>query len=58
MTNYVVVAKDIRQYAGHKLPTIEHLEVARKLIKKIRASKQRESEELPGGSYRVMGWGG
>ncbi|KAN0114560.1 hypothetical protein V8E51_004104 [Hyaloscypha variabilis] len=52
------IAKDIREYARHKLPTIEHLEVARKLIEKVRASKQADNEELPGGSYRVMGWGG
>ncbi|KAE9379590.1 hypothetical protein N431DRAFT_526824 [Stipitochalara longipes BDJ] len=52
------VAKDIREYAGHKIPTIEHLEVARNIIEKVRASKQGDNEELPGGSYRVMGWGG
>jgi hypothetical protein len=30
------VAKDIKEYAGHKIAMIEHLEVARKIIKKIR----------------------
>ena len=58
MTKYCAVAKDIRECAGHKLPTIEHLEVARQIIEKVRASKHEENEQLPGGSYRVIGWSG
>jgi hypothetical protein len=30
-----VVAREIREYAGHKIATIEHLEVARKIVGKV-----------------------
>lgn len=29
------VARDIREYAGHKNAIIEHLEVARKIVEKV-----------------------
>lgn len=57
MTNKNAVAKDIREYASHKIPTIEHLEVARKIIEQVRAYNGGDTEELPGGTYRVAGWG-
>lgn len=56
MTNGCIVAKDIREYAGHVLPTVEHLEVARKIIEKVLATKECGTDELPGGTYRVSGW--
>jgi hypothetical protein len=30
------VARDIREYAGHRVAMIEHLEVARKIVEKVR----------------------
>jgi hypothetical protein len=30
------VARDVREYAGHELAMIEHLEVARKIVEKVR----------------------
>jgi hypothetical protein len=30
------VARDMREYVGHKVATIEHLEVARKIVEKVR----------------------
>jgi hypothetical protein len=57
MTNIIVVAKDIRVYAGHKIPTIEHLEVARDIIEKVQAYNGGDAEELPSGTYIVVSWG-
>jgi hypothetical protein len=36
LTNELEVAREIREYAGHQLPTIEYLEIARKIVKKVR----------------------
>ena len=42
MADMFIVAKDIREYAGHQFPTIEHLEVARKIVEKVQNYKDGE----------------